>query len=93
MERKYLAIAGFVLIGLFFVAGIVFSPSGFVSAEPGTTQGVGCFELDSSNDYCGETGSYWDGNSFGSKDLCIDARDSSAKSCEVNGCTCKYLSG
>ena len=91
MERKYLAVAGFVLIGLIFVAGIVFSPSGFVSAEPGATLGVGCVELGSSADFCGEDGSYWDGSTFSSKDLCIDARDSSAKSCEINGCTCRTL--
>jgi hypothetical protein len=53
MERKYLAIAGFVLIGLIFFFFFLFSPSGFVSAEPGGTLGVGCVELEISADFCG----------------------------------------
>jgi hypothetical protein len=93
IERKTFAIGGFVLVGLLIVASIFVSPSAFMSVGSGTTQGLTCVELGTSDVICeGAVDSdYWKENTFSSKALCDDAHDEFAKPCTVYGCTCKYI--
>jgi len=92
IERKTLAICGFVFVGLLIVASIFVSPSAFMSAGSGGTQGLTCVEL-GTNEVCdGAVDSdYWKENTFNSKDLCDQARDEYMKPCAIYGCTCKYI--
>ena len=91
MEQKHFIIGGIVLLVVILIAGIVFTPSGFV-IKPGGTQGLTCVEL-GTNIVCGgaSDSDYWKENTFGSKDLCDDARDEYSKPCAIYGCTCKYV--
>ncbi|MFH1450462.1 MAG: hypothetical protein ABIF92_00585 [archaeon] len=89
MDRKYLAIGGFILIAAIFVAGVIFAPSGFVSAT-GTTQGTACFQQDSSTLLCESPSGYWKNTVFKSKSMCTGAKDS-GKPCTAYGCFCRYL--
>jgi len=90
MEQKYFVIGGIVLLAVIFLAGVIFTPSGFL-VKPGETQGIACMKLGTSSTLCEGVTNYWKQNSWKSKVLCGNARDEKAKSCEVYGCTCKYL--
>jgi|ETN01SMinimDraft_4_1059930.scaffolds.fasta_scaffold06316_5 hypothetical protein len=92
LNNKHLAIGGFILIAAVFVAGVLFAPSGFISAPPaGTTQGVACIQLNTAYDLCDSPNNFWKETEFNSKMPCQNAHDKGAKSCMERGCNCKYI--
>jgi len=91
MERKYLAIAGLVLVAVIVVAGLVFSPSGFIPAAKGGTYGAGCVKLGTNSELC-DTAEAWQENTFSSLQICNDAKDENGYNCRhMDLCTCKVL--
>ncbi len=85
-----MAIAGFTLVAVIVIAGLVFSPSGFVSAEPGATFGAGCVMLGTNSDLC-DTAEAWQ-ETFSNLESCNDALDENGNNCRhLDLCTCKAL--
>jgi len=91
LNQKTLAIAGGILVALLFVAGIAFSPSGFVPANPGATQGVACVQRLSPREFCEGRTTFWKDTSWDSKRMCEEAMDGYDMTCSHYGCICKYL--
>jgi len=92
MEQKYLIMGGFVLLAVIFLAGVVFSPSGFVPFEQKSTMGYACTELNTQYIRCSDGTNYWVNTEWGSDDSCIGARHSlTGKSCLEYGCSCKRI--
>ncbi|MFH1450461.1 MAG: hypothetical protein ABIF92_00580 [archaeon] len=95
-DRKTLVLGGIVLLTVIVIAGLVFSPSGFLGLETGSTQGVACIKLGTSNERCdGVVGSdFWakEDSLWGSKQLCDNARDDLGHPCTYGPykCSCKY---
>jgi len=90
MDKKYLIISGLVLLAVIFIAGIVFSPSGYV-IEQKPSMGYACMKLGTGIERCDGSSSYWKENKFDSDDLCEKARDEDDKPCNVYDCSCKRL--
>ena len=90
MKQKHLIIGGIVLLAVIFIAGVVFSPSGFL-LKPGENEGVKCIKLGTSSEPCGGPNSYWAKTTFKSKAFCQAAHDDAAKPCSVCGGSCKYI--
>ena len=92
MEQKHLVIGGFVLLIGIFLAGVVFSPSGFVPFEQKSTMGYACTELNTRYVRCSDNINYWVNNAWGSDDVCTNARHpDTGWSCMEYGCSCKRI--
>jgi len=91
LNQKNLAIFGGILLALLFVAGIAFSPSGFVPARPGTMQSMACVQRLSQREFCEGRSNYWKDNDWNSKRMCEEALDGYDMTCAHYGCLCKYL--
>ena len=91
MERKYTIFAGIALLAVIVIAGVVFSPSGFIPAAKGGTYGTACVKLGTDSVLC-DTSEYWQENTFHSLQMCDDAMDENGYNCRhMDLCTCKVI--
>jgi hypothetical protein len=93
LNRRTLAIGGFVLIAILVVAGIVFSPSGFVPANKGYSGGLACYTF-GTHDLCegSPATDYWKTNTFRNNDFCEAAFDENDHRCTFKQlCFCDYI--
>jgi hypothetical protein len=91
MNQKQIIIGGIALLAVIVVAGIVFSPSGFIPARKGGSYGAACVKLGTNSERC-ETSEYWQETTFNSLQICDDQLDPNGFNCRHREvCTCKVL--
>jgi|TARA_Y100000310_G_C20646358_1_gene796837 hypothetical protein len=90
MERKYVLLGGVALLAVIVVAGLVFTPSGFL-VNPDHPMTFSCVNMDAASTYCdGSVGSdYWKGKTWRSHEVCDSEHDDVGKPCIVYHCGCK----
>lgn len=93
MDSKYLVIGGIALLAIILVAGIIFSPSGFLT-KPGAAAEYVCVKANTNYERCDGSGdNFWKENSWKSGMLCEEIVDSESRTCGgYSGCKCKQLS-
>ena len=90
MEQKYLVIGGLVLIALAFVAGVVFSPSGYLTA----TKELACIKLGTSSEPCDGVSDYWAEHTYKTRLACegdVDDAEPVGRMCQGYDCSCKLV--
>ena len=90
MERKYLVIGGLALIALAFVAGVAFSPSGYLTA----TKDIACVKLNAGVERCDGVSDYWETHDYKSRSACEGAVDDAEpihRTCQWYDCSCKIV--
>jgi len=90
MERKYIVIGGLALLALAFVAGVVFSPSGYLTA----TKNIGCVKLNTGTELCDGVSDYWTTHTYKTRFACEDDVDDAepvGRMCQGYDCSCKVV--
>jgi len=90
MENKHFVIGGLTLLAVIFVAGLVFGPSGFISAGQPTMQ-YACIQLNTGDERCvGDGSGFWEDNTFQNDYDCSMISDDGGR-CVTYRCSCKRI--
>jgi|TARA_B100001964_G_C13769279_1_gene395286 hypothetical protein len=94
MNQKQIIVGGIALLAVIVVAGMFFSPSGFISGKFDATHEVACMQLVDGNELCDGESNFWKENTWNSQMMCEDAIDPGngfRKSCSHYECKCKDI--
>jgi hypothetical protein len=90
MEKQYLVLGGIALLAVVLVAGMVFTPSGFLSVNI-PKMNYACTNAQTM-DRCDGQNDYWSQYHWSSEESCLNARDDFMRPCQTyTDCHCTTL--
>jgi hypothetical protein len=91
MNQKQIIIGGIALLAVIVVAGIVFSPSGFLSVGSESPEQFACLSISKDGVRCGGSNGLWEDNTWDTLLDCQIEHDEAGNNCGSLHCECEII--